>query len=612
MTCPRNHPLANLGTSKDNGWGCDGMKAPGGCRSGLTGFKQSYGMCRFQCKTCDFDFCEECYLEQLNSRRCAKGHPLLALGTSMDNGWLCDSGDGCKSKARGFKSTKGLPRFRCEACDFDYCERCYASPNPKNCDKGHPLTALGVTRDNGWGCDGRSAPGGCQRAMTGFKQSKGVPRYRCEVCDFDLCDKCYDVREVIDAKPKMRMELKMESMKVDKTLIPRHWDETIMGDIHMEKGLSPTADNVMNRFGKIQLSEKEVTAIQQIFDDTYKKVYTRDRKGSKVPDRLEVVRAERIQNLQNWAEFRLKQQEILEELVQLKEREQLGACSNGHALIPLGTTQDNGWACDARNEGEGGCLSGITGFHQTKGKNRFRCEKCDFDYCDKCYLLRTGAKLCMKGHPLVPLGTTQDNGWGCDNASTKAGCLRQNKTKGVDRHRCEVCDYDLCDLCYKKHIGHVINNLRTAGTSIMDLNSGDADGDTNTVWLFHGTSDEAAEKITRGDFLVDKAGSNAGTLYGRGIYLAESCSKSDEYSTENSDGHRCILLCRAALGNVLYNDDVAPNVDCIVRQIHDKNYHSLLGDREKCRKTFREFVVYDDDQVYPEFAVWYKRVYDAK
>lgn len=98
--------------------------------------------------------------------------------------------------------------------------------------------------------------------MTGFKQSKGVPRYRCEVCDFDLCDKCYDVREVIDAKPKMRMELKMESMKVDKTLIPRHWDETIMGDIHMEKGLSPTADNVMNRFGKIQLNEKEVTAIQ--------------------------------------------------------------------------------------------------------------------------------------------------------------------------------------------------------------------------------------------------------------------------------------------------------------------------------------------------------------
>ena len=62
----------------------------------------------------------------------------------------------------------------------------------------------------------------------------------------------------------------------------------------------------------------------------------------------------------------------------------------------------------------------------------------------------------------------------------------------------------------------------------MDLHSEENDKDTNTVWLFHGTSTEAAELITRGDFLVDKAGSNAGTLYGRGIYLAESCSKSDD------------------------------------------------------------------------------------
>lgn len=234
----------------------------------------------------------------------------------------------------------------------------------------------------------------------------------------------------------------------------------------------------------------------------------------------------------------------------------VGICENGHELIPLGTTKDNGWACDARKDG--GCLSGITDFRQTKGMNRFRCEKCDFDYCDKCYILRTGHKLCMKGHPLVPLGTTKDNGWGCDMKSSKAGCLRDNKTKGVDRYRCEACDYDLCDLCYQRHIGHVLNNLKT---DQMDLHSGESDRDSNTVWLFHGTSTEAAALITRGDFLVDKAGSNAGTLYGRGIYLAESCSKSDEYSTENADGHRCILLCRAVLGNILYNDDVSPNLD---------------------------------------------------
>ena len=43
MTCFRNHALANLGATMDNGWACDGMKEPGGCRSGLTGFNQSQG-----------------------------------------------------------------------------------------------------------------------------------------------------------------------------------------------------------------------------------------------------------------------------------------------------------------------------------------------------------------------------------------------------------------------------------------------------------------------------------------------------------------------------------------------------------------------------------------
>jgi hypothetical protein len=36
-------------------------------------------------------------------------------------------------------------------------------------------------------------------------------------------------------------------------------------------------------------------------------------------------------------------------------------------------------------------------------------------------------------------------------------------------------------------------------------------------------------------------------------------------------------------------------------------YHSVLGDREKCRKTYKEFVVFASDQVYPEFIVTYKR-----
>jgi len=550
-------------------------------------------------------------LEQLNSRRCKTGHLLLALGISKDK-WRCDGEKdegGCRSKEIGIKDTKGLPRFRCKGCDYDLCDRCYAQPAPKGCNKGHRLRNLGITRD-GWRCDMYGTPDGCKRGIGTFAQSKGMFRFRCEVCDFDLCDGCFGARPALTVSEETERR-DAKAMDLDDallSLIPSYWDKSLLKDIPMEKGLTPSDKTTMNKFAKIEIcgGSKDFEAIQNLFDSTYKKVYTRDRKGAKVPDRLKLVRIERIQNLQNWAEFRLKQQEIVEELGKLKEKGDFAVCARGHQLQPLGTTEDNGWACDGRNDG--GCLRGITDFHQTKGLNRFRCKTCDFDYCDKCYALRTGAKLCTRGHPLVPLGTSKDKGWGCDNASTKEGCLRENKTQGVDRYRCEDCDYDLCDLCYQKHIGHVLDNVKT---DQMDLHSEESDKETNTVWLFHGTSTEAAALITRGDFLVDKAGSNAGTLYGRGIYLAENCSKSDEYSRENAEGHRCILLCRAVLGNILYNDEVSPNIDCLLRQIRDKNYHSLLGDREKCRKTFREFVVYDDDQVYPEFAVWYERVYDT-
>jgi hypothetical protein len=53
----------------------------------------------------------------------------------------------------------------------------------------------------------------------------------------------------------------------------------------------------------------------------------------------------------------------LEEIKKLKDAGEKGVCKNGHELEPLGTTQDNGWGCDGR--ADGGCLSGITDFHQT-------------------------------------------------------------------------------------------------------------------------------------------------------------------------------------------------------------------------------------------------------
>lgn len=131
----------------------------------------------------------------------------------------------------------------------------------------------------------------------------------------------------------------------------------------------------------------------------------------------------------------------------------------------------------------------------------------------------------------------------------------------------------------------------------------------NEYYLWHGTTPAAAEAITTGDFRIDKAGSHAGTLYGAGTYFAECASKSDEYTEPHPNGLRPLILCRVALGQVQYSDQVAPNVQSLVDNCRKGPFHSVLGDREKCRNTFREFITYDNDQVYPEYIIWYRRMF---
>ena len=43
------------------------------------------------------------------------------------------------------------------------------------------------------------------------------------------------------------------------------------------------------------------------------------------------------------------------------------------------------------------------------------------------------------------------------------------------------------------------------------------------------TSPSSALGISEDGFRIAKAGSNAGTMYGRGCYLGESCTKADEF-----------------------------------------------------------------------------------
>lgn len=130
----------------------------------------------------------------------------------------------------------------------------------------------------------------------------------------------------------------------------------------------------------------------------------------------------------------------------------------------------------------------------------------------------------------------------------------------------------------------------------------------NEWYLFHGCSDRVARHICSTDFHIGSAGKNTGTLYGGGTYFSESITKVDEYAKRNHNGQYCVLLCRCLGGRVLYNDEVTPDAEELTKKCIQGPYDCVLGDREKCRGTYREFVFYDSDDMYPEYIIYYNRL----
>ena len=68
------------------------------------------------------------------------------------------------------------------------------------------------------------------------------------------------------------------------------------------------------------------------------------------------------------------------------------------------------------------------------------------------------------------------------------------------------------------------------------------------------------------------------------------------------------MICRVVGGKVKYSDDVDPDPEALMNEVLYGPYDSVLGDREKCRGTYKEFVIYDADQVYPAYVVKYRRI----
>eukprot|EP00931_Biecheleriopsis_adriatica_P035051 TRINITY_DN20201_c0_g1_i1.p1 TRINITY_DN20201_c0_g1~~TRINITY_DN20201_c0_g1_i1.p1 ORF type:complete len:437 (-),score=34.23 TRINITY_DN20201_c0_g1_i1:42-1295(-) len=158
--------------------------------------------------------------------------------------------------------------------------------------------------------------------------------------------------------------------------------------------------------------------------------------------------------------------------------------------------------------------------------------------------------------------------------------------------------------------GH-IRRVKTmcAGDGFFDSRM---DGNINEFYLWHGTSPQAAFAISEDGFRISLSGSNRGTMFGHGAYFAECSSKADEYAKGGDDlyqGIYAILLCRVVCGEMLHttNDRDIPNIE---KAIRSRTHDSVLGDREQAVGTYREFVVFREAQIYPEYVILYERLYD--
>ena len=134
----------------------------------------------------------------------------------------------------------------------------------------------------------------------------------------------------------------------------------------------------------------------------------------------------------------------------------------------------------------------------------------------------------------------------------------------------------------------------------------------NEWMLFHGTDQVAAKAVCGTGFATFFAGVNTGTLYGDGTYFAASSTMVDEYAKVDREGLFYTLLCRVAGGHVMYNDRTTPDAEKLFKAVVSGENDSVLGDREKGRNMFREFVIYDTDQCYAEYILWYRRMHGER
>ncbi|CAH1787704.1 unnamed protein product [Owenia fusiformis] len=143
----------------------------------------------------------------------------------------------------------------------------------------------------------------------------------------------------------------------------------------------------------------------------------------------------------------------------------------------------------------------------------------------------------------------------------------------------------------------------------------------NECFLFHGAKPESVDGIVSQG---PDSRLTVNSMMGNGVYMAESSTKADQYADpkdQRSGGEKKMFLMRAQLGNIHVANEVyafrrppcveygkgCNNKICSAHTPCD----SVLAVKRPGgagRLLFREFIVYDNSQVYPEFLITYERI----
>lgn len=184
------------------------------------------------------------------------------------------------------------------------------------------------------------------------------------------------------------------------------------------------------------------------------------------------------------------------------------------------------------------------------------------------------------------------------------------------------------------------NLPETYSEPMFELANTALDGEAGEVFLLHGTRPENLHSILFEGH--NTALANNG-LFGRGVYFAENAAKIDQYATNDEkyqykgdvaelheriykeckckhpQNVRYALVCRVLLGSYVTTSDGCKRIgdgkdifidgerNKLAALPDEKNPSSLIGIPGKLVKNFREFMVYDSDQVLVEYLVAYKR-----